>query len=451
MASSGETKREWVLKKETELRAEVGVDETMTVTLLEGTAEIFGIELALNRPYTFSDENVAIFTWYGCTVETSPSTLDNVYCSDSTPMVEYVNTHGQLEARRDAAMANKEPGPRVLILGLADSGKSTTARILTAYAARVDRSPIYVDLDVGECSTGGIPGCIAAVPVEKSLLNVNEGFVSDTPLVQFFGQTNPKNNVKLYQELVSNMATKIKARLERDSSAQSSGIIINTNENVDGMGQDTINHIISAFNVDVVLVMGHDRLHARLVKEQPCGVSVMKLHKSGGVVARDSTMRGRARKARIEEYFYGPKSAQGTGLALAPKIYEFPLSKLTILRAGGSSLSAAMVPLGSDMFENQDLKLSNVRPSSDLLHSIVSVMHKPPIDGDASGADTSGSGAGAGAGAPGDVLKANVAGFLIIKGVDVEHDKLSVLSPCPASLESLPSNILMVGNVTWVE
>ena len=47
-----------------------------------------------------------------------------------------------------------------------DAGKSSTARILAAYAARLDRNPIFVDLDIGQGSIT-IPGCISAVPVEK--------------------------------------------------------------------------------------------------------------------------------------------------------------------------------------------------------------------------------------------------------------------------------------------
>lgn len=53
--------------------------------------------------------------------------------------VAYVNTHIQIEARRDVALANSESGPRVLIVGPTDSGKSTVSRILTSYAARLDR------------------------------------------------------------------------------------------------------------------------------------------------------------------------------------------------------------------------------------------------------------------------------------------------------------------------
>ena len=55
--------------------------------------------------------------------------------------------------------------------GRTDSGKSTLCRILASYAVRLDRTPIFVDTDVGQCSVS-IPGCITAVPLEKSCLSV---------------------------------------------------------------------------------------------------------------------------------------------------------------------------------------------------------------------------------------------------------------------------------------
>jgi polyribonucleotide 5'-hydroxyl-kinase len=125
--------------------------------------------MALNKEYTFLDENVAVFTWYGCVVESTGTC--QIYESDSTPMVAYVNTHCQLEAIRDVALYNSDFGPKVMIVGPKDHGKSSMARILSSYAARLDRTPILVDLDVGQGSLC-IPGCICAVPLDKSILSV---------------------------------------------------------------------------------------------------------------------------------------------------------------------------------------------------------------------------------------------------------------------------------------
>jgi polyribonucleotide 5'-hydroxyl-kinase len=58
-----------------------------------------------------------------------------------------------------------------MIVGPGEHGKSTLAQILAAYAVRLDRTPLLVDLDVNQGSFS-IPGCITAVPLEKANLSV---------------------------------------------------------------------------------------------------------------------------------------------------------------------------------------------------------------------------------------------------------------------------------------
>lgn len=106
-------KQEWHLPAESELRLEVGEADHFAVLLLEGNAELFGVEMALNKEYSFSDENIAIFTWYGCKIVEVSGSCKMAYVSNDTPMVAIVNAHGLLEAKRDVALANREKGPRV--------------------------------------------------------------------------------------------------------------------------------------------------------------------------------------------------------------------------------------------------------------------------------------------------------------------------------------------------
>ncbi len=168
-------RKEWILRPERELRILVkGDNRVITVKLLQGNAELFGVELAPRKEYNIRDQNAAIFTWYGCTIETVTTgdlSPESIYEAETTPMMPYMNIHQQLEARRDVALANGDHGPHVLIVGPQDHGKTTLARVLTGYAARLDRNPIYVDLDVS-AGIGGVPGTISALPVEKANLNV---------------------------------------------------------------------------------------------------------------------------------------------------------------------------------------------------------------------------------------------------------------------------------------
>lgn len=179
---------------------------------------------------------------------------------------------------------------QIMIVGPNDSGKTTLSRILTAYAARVDRTPIFVDVDVGQGSC--IPGTITALPVKKSGISVEEGFLSANPLVYFYGGTSPRDNMAQYKHLTSVCALKINQRMEKDIDARASGaatlslgcwermvlfnhtlplpsfcagLIVNSCGWIDGGGYDVLLHTISAFAVDIVLVMNHDRLHHDLI------------------------------------------------------------------------------------------------------------------------------------------------------------------------------------------
>lgn len=60
---------------------------------------------------------------------------------------------------------------QVIVVGPAEHGKSTVSQLLAAYALRLDRTPIYVDLDVG-LSSISIPGSMAAIPLDKTCLSV---------------------------------------------------------------------------------------------------------------------------------------------------------------------------------------------------------------------------------------------------------------------------------------
>lgn len=186
------SKRDWNLPAESELRVECGENEHFVIQLVGGSAEIFGVELVLNKDYDFCDENIAIYTWYGCKIVEVSGTCKMSYVSSETPMVAVANAHALLEAKRDVALANVEKGPRVslcleiistypfltqlwcmqvMIVGPPDSGKSTITKMLASYAVRLDRTPILVDLDVSKGAMA-VPGAICACVLDKAYLNV---------------------------------------------------------------------------------------------------------------------------------------------------------------------------------------------------------------------------------------------------------------------------------------
>ncbi|XP_059541975.1 polyribonucleotide 5'-hydroxyl-kinase Clp1-like isoform X2 [Myotis daubentonii] len=122
------------LERETELRFEVEASQSVQLELLAGMAEVFGTELTRNKKFTFdAGAKVAVFTWHGCSVRLSGRT-EVAYVSKDTPMLLYLNTHTALEQMRRQAEKGDERGPRVMVVGRNDVGKSTVCRLLLNYA-----------------------------------------------------------------------------------------------------------------------------------------------------------------------------------------------------------------------------------------------------------------------------------------------------------------------------
>lgn len=121
-----------------------------------------------------------------------------------------------------------------------------------------------------------------------SIFFCQEGFLQSAPLVYYFGHSNPSDNAKLYLQLVQTLALRIDGRLDRDVDARASGIIINTTAWSDAGSYDILLQCIEAFSVDVILVLGHDKLYSKFSTDVGDHVTVVKLPKSGGVVDRVS-------------------------------------------------------------------------------------------------------------------------------------------------------------------
>jgi hypothetical protein len=129
-STSGER---YILQAEEELRIETTAKECC-VTLVRGSCELWGLELALNCEYNLACCKLALFTWHGCVLQVTCDNIESVYVSEETATnVAFVNTHAQLEAMRDEALAAESAGPRVLIVGPSESGKSVLTRVLVAY------------------------------------------------------------------------------------------------------------------------------------------------------------------------------------------------------------------------------------------------------------------------------------------------------------------------------
>eukprot|EP00898_Chlorokybus_atmophyticus_P004782 jgi/Chlat1/5304/Chrsp35S08978 len=109
-ASASMPSKQYRLNAEEELRVEVGWDQTCQLTLLSGTAEAYGYELPPAQKITLTTCKLAVFSWSGAILELA-GTPEVAYAANETPMRTYINTHGVLEERRNAARAAPKDAP----------------------------------------------------------------------------------------------------------------------------------------------------------------------------------------------------------------------------------------------------------------------------------------------------------------------------------------------------
>ena len=85
-------------------------------------------------------------------------------------MMSYANLHFALQKSRQHAEDTQSRGPRVLILGSENAGKTTLAKILIGYAVRQGSSPIVVGLDPKQARPH--ENCLTNSQRQSSLLQV---------------------------------------------------------------------------------------------------------------------------------------------------------------------------------------------------------------------------------------------------------------------------------------
>jgi polyribonucleotide 5'-hydroxyl-kinase len=237
------------------------------VRLVSGTAERDGTELALNQPYTFVRTKSKLLTWRGCSLEVSGECDDYVaeYATpEESPMVSYLNLHFALEAQRAAAsrVGRGSQGPRVMICGPQNSGKTSLARMLIALATRTGSQPLMASVDPREGMLS-LPGTMSAA-VFGSLMDVEDpagGFgIGSTPssgpsavpvklpMVYYFGREQVEDDVQLWKDLTSKLASSVRAKIKADDTVRASGLVLDTpTVNVGKGGIDLLVHAVKEF------------------------------------------------------------------------------------------------------------------------------------------------------------------------------------------------------------
>ena len=352
---------------------------------------MFGTELLVSNSYTFTGTKAAIYTWHGCSFEVSGDVLQSEYTAEETPMNEYINVHFALEALRDQAKAAQRPGPRLLVLGPDDAGKTSLVKILTGYAIRNGRSPVLANIDMRE-GVMSLPGTLTAT-LFKSPVEVEEGFGTapmsgpngtipvKLPLVYYYGSERPdEKDGKIYKSLLSRLALATAGRMNQDPDAKDGGLIIDSPGSLvsSPFGADIISHIVSEFSINCIACIGSERIYSDMVKrfdKQPVSststaqiaipdsIAVVKLSKSGGCVSRDPTFMNAFRTGQIRSYFYG-NSRLSSGIALQPRQQQVDFSSLTVWQRVGSFSAEALAAAGMDDYEPEEFLPGDFQPDT---------------------------------------------------------------------------------------
>ncbi|KAL2070533.1 hypothetical protein VTL71DRAFT_13559 [Oculimacula yallundae] len=416
------------LQQNSEWRFEVAIGQTIDVKILSGTAEIFGTELALNHIYTFRGIKASIFTWHGCQIEATGACEE--YTAEETPMTQYANTHFALEKLRDEAKQNGRQGPRVLIVGPTDAGKTSLVKLLTAYAIRMGRQPMVINTDSKE-GLLSIPGTLTATPF-ASIIDVEQGWGSSPtstsnpvpvklPLCYYYGLPNPEDSAKLYRPIVSRLALAAMGRLHDDPLIKSTGMIIDTPGVISQGkgGYEIISHIVSEFQVNVILVIGSERLHSemqrRFVTSKPAAnetITLVKLDKSGGCVDRDDSFMQQVREATLKEYFFGDLKT-----TLSPHTQQLGFDDVLIYKIREAD---TMSFLPGDVEEGEKDVYERATPNSMMHHCMLAVMYANITDSQ----DT--------------VRDASVMGFVFVTEVDEKRNRIKVLCPMNTRIVDRP-------------
>ncbi|KAG7368374.1 Pre-mRNA cleavage complex II protein Clp1-domain containing protein [Nitzschia inconspicua] len=490
-----------VLQPREELRFEVAFGtatsgaspnlDVISFCLQKGSCELYGCELAVQKVYSIPQGGikVALFTWHGCVIDlwegSTVGALDISYTSDETDSnVAFVNTHAQLEALRDDASlaifnATDETtkknisGPRVMVVGETECGKSTLVKTLVAYATKLGRTPLWVDLDPMDNSIS-VPGTLAVAPMTAAAVTVESfattGIPPNTvhPLVVYHGSST-EIHPALFKGQIDRLAHSIQSRMDHDEQARASGIVVNTNGWIRDEGYELLLHTAEALKISVLLVLGHDRLYSmmtshykKLQREQGDDTSVipkvLKLPRSGGIVSRPSDFIRQCRSRAVKKYFYGDMIADNTTSdaekesktaessmkripQLTPFLSQLPLSDVRIYKVSSMALSSSLLPVAqqqtTDAVQIIEIDLQGSTSDVDSLqHALLAVCHPAAV----TAYEESGRGR--------DLVTAGVAGFCAVERIVKETDQIHLLSPCAGSL---PSKTLIVGDITWME
>ncbi|KAF2671682.1 Clp1-domain-containing protein [Microthyrium microscopicum] len=431
---------------ETEYRFEASFTSPVSIKLLSGSAELFGTELAPQVAYTFAGTKAAIFTWDGAALEVTGSP-QSAHGTGDTSMNQAANIHFALEDLRVAAEQRHGQGPRVMVVGPENSGKTSLVKILAGYSLKMGRQPVVVNLDPSQ-GLLSMPGALTATTM-ATVVDMEEGWGSSPisgpsavpvkmPLVFHYGCQKAGGSLGLYEQLTRRLGWAVGTRLDEDRDAGSSGCLIDTPGSLAG-DHALIKRVASVFSVDIVLAIGPEALYNDIKAQFPDNVPeekpvhVLQLDKSSGCVDRTDAYMKQFRQNQIRQYFFGHP-----GMSLSPFTQFVGFNEITIFRINEDQ-QPSTTDLISDDSEDDDeddyepapvstAKLERITPSLMLQNIVLAVTHANPTDN------------------TDNILASSVLWYIYVAEVDESKSRLKIISPISGRL---PMKALVFGG--WPE
>lgn len=460
-----------------EWRFEVPFETIMMLKVTEGIAEIFGTELPSGVEVRLTGVKYSVYApTQGCTIQYSLApNKENInisneeftiseYLSEELATPHYQNLHFALELlRQEAAADQTKKGPKVLILGNKQSGKTALVKTLVSYAVKMDRMPLLVNLNPQD-GVFSVPGSLTATPISDNLdLECVGGWGGSTtlgatfhnpkqPLVKNYGHDSIEENLELFKYQVSQLGVAALSRLHEDPIVRTSGIVIDTPAlNIKDV--TVIENIISDFEVDIIVVVGNERLtvdlrrkfHHRIEKNT---LNVIKIPPSSGVAEVNDEFIRKVQEDTIKEYFHGNYKSRLSPYKTDVDLKIFQVYKSVKLSDFNSQM--AFLPSGDDYdpevsapgdVKKEESSLDKYYTkleeplSSNLENSIVAITNVPipPTTGKLS---------------PRDLLNTTILGYAHVSRVDDTKQRMTLLLPFPGQI---PRNIIIATGIGYTE
>ncbi|KAI5959473.1 CLP1 [Candida pseudojiufengensis] len=464
-----------------EWRIEIPFSKILKFKIIEGICEINGTELPNNIEIKLTGTKTCIYSPKieskleyllvnnnDTSIMISNDDEDNEfteYLSKENNMESIINLHSYLESKRqlcqDHNISNEEQiwGPRVLVIGSKQSGKTTLIKNLINYSVKMNQCPILVNLNPQD-GVFALPGSISATPINDfldvesyngyGLTTTTTGSTLQTPkqpIVKNYGFTNIYDNLDLYKYQISQLGITVLSRLENDLKVKNSGIIVDTPP-LSIKDFAVIENIISDFRIDLVVVIENEKLLINLTKKLKHkinnGLQIVKIKKNQGVVELNDKFIRMTQELAIKEYFNGNSKTRLSPFktdidANGLKIFKGILTKDLI-----NSLS--FLPAGDD-FEKDSTKKENELEkyyklienpsSSNLDNSIITITQLEQSPQQQQSGELGK-----------ELLNASVLGYIHVSKFDDDKKKLKVLLPFPGIF---PRNILISTSIGYNE